>query len=150
MTTTNLQLPTSNGAAEVRQLASLGERLLGQIIDGFIAVTPLIVVAILPWGSNFGVQQATVNIAIAVAIAYLLFSDGLEAGQSFGKRAVNTAVVDRITNEPCTFGQSFIRNLLLMVLGFIDWIFIFGEKRQRLGDKAAGTVVITTQPDPDE
>jgi uncharacterized RDD family membrane protein YckC len=133
----------------VRQLASLGERLLGQIIDGFIAVIPVIVVAILPWGSSFGVQQTAQSIAIAVTLSYLLFSDGFEAGQSFGKRAMNTAVVDRITNEPCTFGQSFIRNILLLVLGFIDWIFIFGEKRQRLGDKAAGTVVITTQPEPD-
>ncbi len=148
MTTTNLQLPTPNGAAGVRQLASLGERLGGQILDAFIAAIP-VVIAMFPWGFSIDVQQAIQAIAVAVAISYLLFSDGFEAGQSFGKRAMNTAVVDRITNEPCTFGQSFIRNFLLMVLGFIDWIFIFGEKRQRLGDKAAGTVVITTQPDPD-
>ena len=147
MTTTNVQLPTSNGAG-VRQLASLGERLGGQIIDGFIALIPL-VVAMFPWGVSFDVQEMIQATGIVVAITYLLFSDGFEAGQSFGKRAVNTAVVDRITNEPCTFGQSFIRNFLLLVLGFIDWIFIFGEKRQRLGDKVAGTVVITTQPEPD-
>ena len=147
MTTTNVQLPTSNGAG-VRQLASLGERLGGQIIDGFIALIPL-VVAMFPWGVSFDVQEMIQATGIVVAITYLLFSDGFEAGQSFGKRAVNTAVVDRITNEPCTFGQSFIRNFLLLVLGFIDWIFIFGEKRQRLGDKVSGTVVITTQPEPD-
>jgi hypothetical protein len=27
-------------------------------------------------------------------------------------------------------------------LGPIDWIFIFGERHQRLGDEAAGTIVI--------
>jgi uncharacterized RDD family membrane protein YckC len=31
------------------------------------------------------------------------------------------------------------------VLGPIDWIFIFGERHQRLGDMLAGTVVITEQ-----
>jgi uncharacterized RDD family membrane protein YckC len=29
-----------------------------------------------------------------------------------------------------------------MILGPIDWIFIFGDRRQRLGDKAAGTIVV--------
>ena len=51
-------------------------------------------------------------------------------------------VVDDKTGEPCPFGQSFIRNVLLAVLGPIDWIFIFGERRQRLGDMAAGTIVV--------
>ncbi len=52
------------------------------------------------------------------------------------------AVVDARTGQPCTFGQSFVRNLLLSILGFIDWLFIFGRKRQRLGDMAAPTLVI--------
>ena len=39
-------------------------------------------------------------------------------------------------------GQSFVRNVIQALLGPIDWIFIFGERRQRLGDKAAGTIVI--------
>jgi uncharacterized RDD family membrane protein YckC len=56
---------------------------------------------------------------------------------------LGTRVVSVETNAPCTFGQSFIRNLLLAVLGPIDWIFIFGERRQRLGDKAAGTIVVS-------
>jgi hypothetical protein len=70
------------------------------------------------------------------------FADALDDGQSIGKRWLGIRVVDDITNAPCTFGQSFIRNLLLAVLGPIDWIFIFGERRQRLGDKAAGTIVV--------
>ena len=28
------------------------------------------------------------------------------------------------------------------LLGPIDWIFIFGDKHQRLGDKLAGTIVV--------
>lgn len=51
-------------------------------------------------------------------------------------------VVSEKTGASCTFGQSLLRNILLMVLGPLDWIFIFGERRQRLGDKLAGTIVI--------
>jgi hypothetical protein len=29
------------------------------------------------------------------------------------------------------------------LLGPIDWIFIFGDRHQRLGDKIAGTIVVT-------
>jgi uncharacterized RDD family membrane protein YckC len=51
-------------------------------------------------------------------------------------------VVDARSGMSCTFGQSFVRNVLLAMLGPLDWIFIFGEEHQRLGDKAAGTIVI--------
>ena len=35
---------------------------------------------------------------------------------------------------------------LTRLLGPLDWIFIFGSRHQRLGDMAAGTVVITETP----
>ena len=84
--------------------------------------------------------------AVVFAFLYILLSDGFAGGQSYGKRIVNTEVVDATSGEPCTFGKSFLRNLLLMLLGLIDWVFIFGEKRQRLGDKAANTIVIKSSP----
>jgi hypothetical protein len=40
-----------------------------------------------------------------------------------------------------TTGQSFARNRVNF-LGVIDWIVMLGRKRQRLDDKAAGTVVV--------
>lgn len=77
-----------------------------------------------------------------MAILYLLLSDGFARGQSYGKRVVRTAVVDATTGALCTFGQSFPRNLLLMLLEVIDWVFLFGRKRQRPGDTLANTIVI--------
>jgi len=53
-------------------------------------------------------------------------------------------VIDEKSGESCSYGRSFLRNILLLVLGPIDWIFIFGGKHQRLGDKLAGTVVVST------
>jgi uncharacterized RDD family membrane protein YckC len=35
-----------------------------------------------------------------------------------------------------------VRNALLAVLSFVDWIFIYGSRQQRLGDMAANTLVV--------
>lgn len=122
-------------------LASRSNRLLGQLLDGLVGAAPFIV----------GVTLISVNdsLGIVVAIAgfgwsifYYFFADGFPGGQSIGKRWLGMQVLSATTGAPCSFGQSFIRNLLLAILGPIDWIFIFGERHQRLGDKAAGTIVV--------
>ena len=81
-------------------------------------------------------------LGIVWSSAYYLFADGLRDGQSLAKRHLGMRVIDAETGAPCTFFQSFLRNLLLAILGPLDWIFIFGERHQRLGDKAAGTIVV--------
>jgi uncharacterized RDD family membrane protein YckC len=127
--------------AESVDLATLPQRLAGQCIDGLVAAVPvmagLLVTALL---SRVGI--ALIVVGILFAVLYHLLADGLEGGQSIGKRLVGIRVVSVRTGEPCTFGQSFLRNLVLTLLGPIDWIFILGERRQRLGDKAAGTIVV--------
>jgi uncharacterized RDD family membrane protein YckC len=121
--------------------ASRSTRLLGQIVDGMIAAAPFIVGATL---SAFSIALGGILMMVGVCwwIFYHLLADGLPGGQSFAKKWLGMQVVSEKTGAPCTFGQSFIRNLLLAVLGPIDWVFIFGEKHQRLGDKAAGTIVL--------
>jgi uncharacterized RDD family membrane protein YckC len=122
-------------------LADRSERLFGQMIDGSIGAVPIVVAAgVSAISAKLG---AVLIIAAAVwSIFYYFFADGLHGGQSIGKRWLGMRVISVETNAPCTFGQSFIRNLLLAILGPIDWVFIFGERRQRLGDKAAGTIVV--------
>lgn len=117
------------------QLASLMERWVGELLDGLIYMA--IVLPGLLVNSTIGLA-----IGLIAAILYLLFQDGLSNGQSWGKKIVKTRAIHSITATPCTFGQSFIRNLLLSILSWIDWVFIFGWKRQRLGDKAARTLVV--------
>jgi len=132
---------TDASVAESVDLASLSQRLAGQFLDGLVAGAPVLVAFIVTV-----VLQRTGFVLLALAcifaFLYTLLADGLEGGQSYGKRMVGIRVVSMQTGAPCSFGQSFIRNLLLMILGPIDWIFIFGDRRQRLGDKAAGTIVI--------
>ena len=128
------------------ELASLWERWYGQFLDAVIYCSIIVVVVVL--AAYAGLTEVGVVIGIILSLLYYLFQDGLRNGQSYGKRIAKTKVIDSRNGSPCTFGQSFIRNLLFWILGLIDCIFIFGAKRQRLGDKAAKTFVVkfTKQP----
>jgi uncharacterized RDD family membrane protein YckC len=121
-------------------LAARSTRLLGQILD---AVVASLGVAAMTWVTLDDQYQATVlgRIAAAAGLAYFLFGDALPGGQSLAKRWLDLAVVDATTGEPCRPGQSFLRNVT-SALGPLDWLFIFGEHRQRLGDKLANTLVV--------
>ncbi len=134
--------PLSAGQDRVPEnLATLGQRLMGQFLDSVIAFIPVLAALVLGVVSDTLGGLALLG-AIAFAVFYILFADGFEGGQSFGKRMMGTAVISAATGQPCSYGASLIRNLLLSLLGFIDWLFIFGPRRQRLGDKAAGTYVV--------
>jgi uncharacterized RDD family membrane protein YckC len=121
-------------------LASRWQRFLGQMIDSVfggipLAMTPTIVSFNPVLGSIWG------KAAMVWMVLYFVFADGLHGGQSFAKQWLGMRVVDAKSGEPCTWGDSFIRNVFSL-LGPIDALFIFGDEHQRLGDKAAGTVVI--------
>ena len=116
------------------------ERWLGQFLDTIIYAA-LVIIPIVLLTTIVGDLMA-VLIGSLPALFYLLFQDGLPDGQSLGKRGVNSRVINATSGAPCGFGESFVRNISLLVLNWIDWIFIFGERRQRLGDKLANTVVV--------
>jgi uncharacterized RDD family membrane protein YckC len=122
--------------------ASRSNRLFGQIVDGLIGAAPFALAFFLSTISG-ALGGLAMFAATAWSVFYYLLADGLHGGQSLGKQWLGMRVVGSESGAPCTFGQSFVRNLLLAVLGPIDWIFIFGERHQRLGDKAAGTFVIS-------
>jgi uncharacterized RDD family membrane protein YckC len=132
---------TSTLPGEFMNYASRLQRLLGQFIDGLVGAAPIVLFAILFQFSDL-LGGIAVIVAVLWVIFYYFFADALHDGQSFAKQWLGMRVVSEETGAPCTFGQSFLRNLLLGLLGPIDWIFIFGEAHQRLGDKVAGTVVI--------
>jgi len=120
--------------------ASRSSRLLGQMLDALVAASPMILVIVLD-AVDVG-NVALNNVVILFSGVYYLLADALPGGRSVAKRWLNMAVVDADTGEPCTVWQSLNRNLLLALLGPIDWLFILGERHQRLGDKLAGTIVV--------
>ena len=120
-------------------VAPRGLRLLGQMIDAVVATAPMIVIGLLSrFTGGFGVLA---TLGTVWTFVYLMFGDGLHGGQSFAKQLLGMRVVDADTGAPCTYWESLTRNITTL-LGPIDWIFIFGEKRQRLGDKLVGTLVV--------
>jgi uncharacterized RDD family membrane protein YckC len=123
--------------------ASRTLRLLGQIIDGLITSVPIVVAFILSSMSD-AIGTVAILAALLFSVAYYFLADGLDGGGSLAKQWLHMAVVDAQSGAPCSYWQSFVRNLLLAVLGPIDWVFIFGERHQRLGDMLAGTIVVTT------
>ncbi len=67
-------------------------------------------------------------------------------GQTIGKMLLGIIVVKE-SGEPCDFVAALLRNvfriidgLFLYLIGFI--VIALTEKRQRLGDRLAGTVVV--------
>jgi len=132
--------------------ASRLARLVGQIVDGFVCSAPIMLAAL--FAGVTGLHETTTGgiismilfvVALAWAAFYYFFADGFSGGQSYGKRMLGMHVIDAKTHAPCSFGQSFVRNLVLALLGPIDAVFILGERHQRLGDMAAGTLVISEQ-----
>jgi uncharacterized RDD family membrane protein YckC len=79
---------------------------------------------------------------------YPVFFEAGKRGATPGKRAVGLRVV-QATGSPITFGQSVIRNFLRFIDAMPFFTYAFGvtsclasKRFQRLGDLAAGTVVI--------
>jgi uncharacterized RDD family membrane protein YckC len=130
-----LLFPINSERHHRAELASLNDRFFAQLIDSFIYIGILILpVIILP--------ESLAWVGFILGVFYLLFSDALHGGQSLGKKVFQISVVHMTSRKPCTPMQSLIRNLPLAFLGIIDWMFIFSEKRQRLGDKLANTIVV--------
>jgi len=126
-------------------MASLGDRLAGKLLDSLVQVGVLLLVVFIGSILNIRTEKSgyfEVTIAFVLPLVYGLIADGLGEGQSFGKRIMKTAVVDASTHMPCTIWKSIIRNGTQFLLGAIDLVFIFGERRQRLGDRVAKTIVL--------
>ncbi|MFX0013772.1 MAG: RDD family protein [Promethearchaeota archaeon] len=106
--------------------APCGERAVGYLIDSAIS-------GILSW--------------FAIGFVYSCVKDGIREGQSLGKGLMRLRVVDIQTGMPATIGQSFIRNCCP---GCLDGcccylVALIDQDGRRIGDHAAGTVVILDQ-----
>ncbi|MCB9396703.1 MAG: RDD family protein [Acidobacteria bacterium] len=127
-------------------LINFGFSLLGVFMGGGLAM----------FSTLFGIL-----VAITVWWLYFIVLEALWKGQTLGKKILGIRVIsDRGT--PISWGQSFLRNLLRMAdsfpyygntgslvllpfygVGFFSCFFT--QKRQRLGDLAAGTIVVRVE-----
>lgn len=134
------------------QVAGLGTRGIAQLLDLLILSGVLLGI----WIAAIAVGQTGLNtVAVLLAIigsfvvvfGYFWASEAFWSGQTVGKRVFRLrAVGDR--GEPMTFVQAGVRNIVRIV-DFLPYaygvgivvLFING-KGKRLGDLAAGTIVV--------
>ena len=79
----------------------------------------------------------------------LFFIDGFRKGQGFGKKLLSLQVLRLKDGKPCTFKDAFLRRFA-GIFQPLDFLWTLGEKRQRLGDKFAETVVVKYEPEPEQ
>ena len=146
-----------------QRLAGIGSRFIAGLVDHLIVAGALLalgfgffmVCLVIPGLGDLPKQAGAWALAVILVAVYLLhwgyfvFWEMKTNGQSLGKIAVKIRVV-REGGGPITFTDIAIRNLLRavdMIGGYAvaGLAMFFSRKVQRLGDLAAGTVVISEQ-----
>jgi uncharacterized RDD family membrane protein YckC len=145
------------------ELAGLGSRFIAQLADWllkalvilFLSIITLLVSAFMETSAAkwFDKHPSNMVIALFIIVLYLLllsyglFFEAFWKGQTPGKWLVGIRVI-RENGSPINFQAAAIRNLLAMA-DFLPAFFLFGavvvmltSRRQRLGDMAAGTIVL--------
>lgn len=97
----------------------------------------------------FPLFDSFVNIFFLLSYAFwiigLLGMDGIMGGRGVGKRLLSLQVVRLKDGKPCSFKDSIVRRLTAVFQPF-DILFALGNKKQRMGDKLANTVVVQYRP----
>ena len=147
-----------------RMLAGIGSRFGAGLLDALVVVALYVVLALALMaltGTGFAefIEAATgargwllavmIMILFLIHWGYFAFFELVTNGQSPGKKLVRIRVVKE-GGEPIAFQDVAIRNLLRVVDGLglygVGIVCMFLTRRyQRLGDLAAGTVVISEQ-----
>lgn len=126
-----------------------GAYLIDLVIRG--ALLSIVGVAMMFTGVALGFEVASGVSLLAWFLLDWIYPVVFEAGKrgaTPGKRAMGLRVV-QATGSPITFGQAVVRNFLRFIDGMPLFTYAFGltscmatKRFQRLGDLAAGTVVI--------
>ncbi|MDX1658860.1 MAG: RDD family protein [Nitriliruptorales bacterium] len=142
---------TPEGVALRHEHAGLGSRSVALLVDGVLQ--GLVTVAVLLVADQANLQPPPgIAIAVVVAVVYFLhlgyfvvFEAAWE-GRTPGKRLARLRVV-RVDGQPLGWTGSLIRNLLRLVDSLLFYgvgatVMLVSRDDQRLGDLAAGTIVI--------
>ena len=137
--------------------ASIGERLVAQILDFLVILAYYIVmIYIMDWTGleeilrdmdNWSVAAVYIILFLPVFF-YSIIQESLWEGRTVGKKIMKMKVI-KIDGYQAGFGDYLIRWLFRLVevlfpLSFVGFLaIIFNDKNQRLGDMAAGTAVIS-------
>ncbi len=142
------------------QLASLESRIGAYLID-MLVIFALIVLAVSIMASIQPMYVSDESSGLILNLVYLLIFFGyfillegpLGKGKTVGKRALKLRVVRKDDHDKIGYGASFGRNIL-RIIDALPFLYIIGmivihdsDLNQRVGDRAAETIVITENND---
>ncbi|PZP51563.1 MAG: hypothetical protein DI598_02925 [Pseudopedobacter saltans] len=147
-------LDTTQNIAIDYPLAGVGDRILATLIDFLIVIAYFFVIFVLFLYTQAGIESnsALQVIMIVFYLPLMFYNLACEIwmnGQTFGKKAMHIRVMSLKGGSP-TISQYFIRWLLRLIdigigYGLAAFIAVVAtEKSQRIGDLAAGTIVVKT------
>jgi uncharacterized RDD family membrane protein YckC len=145
-----------------QRLASIGQRIVGFVIDGVILAVPVSVLVLVYADINLDKQVFSIPTWISYAIAAISVGYHLVLvrwrGQTVGKMVMRTKVV-RADGSHLGWHHAALRALVpvavgVLPLGFLAvmlsigvyFVALWDPHRQGLHDKAAGTVVVALPP----
>lgn len=138
----------------------VGERVLAQLIDTVIGVGLVLGTAV---GLSIVLEAVvdaigsetlalwlgilTLAIAFSAFVLYFVLLEGLWDGYTVGKRIAGIKVVGE-DGSSCSLRASIVRNVLRPIDGFLYYAVGYlamatSDRRQRIGDRIAGTVVVS-------
>jgi uncharacterized RDD family membrane protein YckC len=148
-----ISIPTPEGVEMELILAGLGSRLVAALLDAMIVASVVFalwvvgLVAAAPTDGGGVLAAVLIVSTFVVLFGYDVAFETLASGRTPGKRAAGLRVV-RQGGEPPGFVAAAVRNLLRLVdllpgfyaIGVVS--ILFSPRNQRLGDLAAGTLVV--------
>ncbi len=146
-----LTIQTPEGVPIELILAGYGSRFIAAFLDGLLKLIVIGAAALLGLAVEGQLALAVFAvIAFAVTVGYDILFEVLAGGRTPGKRRSGLRVV-QADGRPVTLSVSAVRNLIRVLdgpatgyaLGTIA--ILVTERNQRLGDLAAGTVVVREQ-----
>lgn len=148
-----ITISTPEGVELELALAGLGSRFAAALIDIIIKAGLLIALGVaLGIAGAYGDALYAV-LAFLVFFAYDIFFETLASGRTPGKRWTGLRVV-RLEGQPIGFASSAVRNVVRLA-DMLPFGYVLGaasilatRKNQRLGDLAAGTLVIRERSAP--
>jgi uncharacterized RDD family membrane protein YckC len=136
----------------------IGARIGAQIVDSIAMFMILIGITAIFGGfgaaaggdSGSGIAGLGLLLGFGGMLFYGFLLEGYWDGYTVGKKLFGIKVVQE-SGEACNYGSAFVRNFLEIIDGLFYYLVGFvamasSDKRQRVGDRLGGTVVVRDEP----
>ena len=131
----------------------VGLRAVATIIDTALLLVVGYVLALFTGNTTangFNLSGGPFFFWLLIAIGYYTVLEA-RSGQTLGKRLINLKVVKLEGAAPIDMQAAIVRNVLRLVDGFLFYLIgaiavWTSDKKQRLGDRVAGTIVVRSRP----